>query len=196
MHESADQGCGAAGHGGPSTNRQRRSLVGVIVVGGTAVLASYAWGLGTQPALRDALWGGVPVDLRPEYTVSMLLAAAGYFAYTYFIVVRAHPTEATVAGRSAYWIFSVLYALILVPSAMWMPLTLVMLERPSEAVWLAIRAVLWAVALGSLALTAVLFNLRPRRPRLAYWLAETGCLVFTLHTLVLDAVIWPASFER
>jgi len=175
-------------------DRQKRSLVVVILVGGLAVLASYAWGVGTQPALREALWGGVPAGLRPQYTVSMLLAAAGYFAYTYFILFRVDPSRATLAGRRGYWVFSVLYALILFPSALWMPLTLAMLERPSDGVWLAIRAVLWAVAAGSLALTAALFALRPRRPRLAYWLAEAGCLVFCFHTLVLDAVVWPASF--
>lgn len=176
-------------------NREKRLLIGIILLGGLAVIVSYAWGLGTQPALRDALWGGVPADLRPLYTVSMLLAAASYFAFTYFIVFRVDPGQVRSARLGGYWVFSLLYAFILIPSALWMPLTLAMLERPSSAVWLAIRAVLWAVAFASVGLTGVLLSVSPRQPRWAYWLAEAGCLVFSFHTLVLDAIIWPASFS-
>lgn len=175
--------------------REKRWLLVVILVGGPAVLASYAWGLGTQPALRDALWGGVPAGLRPLYAVSMLVAAASYMAFTYFLLFRVDAAAARVAGRLKYGVFVLLYALILVPSALWMPLTLVMLEDPRTAVWLTIRVVLWVVALGSLGLMAALMGLDQRLPRRAYWSAVAGSALFSVHTVVLDALLWPAYFE-
>jgi hypothetical protein len=61
----------------------------------------------------------------------MLLAAAGYFAFTYFVLFRLDPTITRVLGRFPFDLFNVLYAVILIPSALWMPLTLFALEGSS-----------------------------------------------------------------
>jgi hypothetical protein len=88
----------------------------------------------------------------------------------------------------------VLYALILVPSALWLPLTFEMLEAPSAALWVAIRGVLGLVAVGSLGLVAALASARPPEAPVARAVALAGAAAFSFQTAVLDACLWPAYF--
>jgi hypothetical protein len=99
-----------------------------------------------------------------------------------------------IANRLRFGTFNALYAGILIPSALWMPLTFAMLERPGSALWGAIRLVLAVVGLASAAMIGALLALCPRQPAWAYGLAVAGSVVFGFHTVVLDALIWPALF--
>jgi hypothetical protein len=173
-----------------------RSLLALNVLGGIAVLGSYAHGLLTHPGTASQVWGGVPAGLRPLYTVSMLLAAAGYFAFGFFVFFRLDPERTRIAGRFGFGALHALYASILVPSALWMPLTFAMLEAPSAALWAAIRVTLALVGLGSLGLVAALASAGPARAPGARALAVAGALAFSLQTAVLDALVWPAFFPR
>lgn len=173
---------------------QRRILATVVLVGGMAVLVSYAYGLIVNPDLLNKFWGGVPPALQPAYSVSMLLATAGFFVYTFFLLFCVDPDRARIADRLGYSLFSVLYLLILVPSALWMPLTAAMLEHGSGAIWSGIRLTLGVVGLGSIGLCGALLALRPRRPLWLYGLAVAGGLAFCLQTAVLDALVWTALF--
>lgn len=173
----------------------RLSLLWLNLLGGSAVLGSYAWGLASNPLTRGQLWGGVPESLRPLYTTSMLLAAAGYFAFSFYVFFRLDPRRVAV-GRFGFGAFHALYALILVPSALWLPLTFAMLEAPSDALWLAIRAVLALVAAGSLGLVAALALAGPAQSPLARAIALAGALAFSFQTAFLDALVWPAYFPR
>ncbi|MDH3212766.1 MAG: hypothetical protein OEM05_09805 [Myxococcales bacterium] len=165
----------------------------INLFGGTAVLASYAYCLVAYSAQTGDFWGGVPDRLRSVYTVNMCLAAAGYFAFTYFLMYRLKPTT---SGGSCFGFgtFNALYALILLPSALWMPLTFAMLESPSDGLWWAIRLTLAAVGIGSLGLLAGLVAVRPSPPSLAHKLAVVGSLAFCFQTAFLDALVWPAFF--
>ena len=69
--------------------RQNLALALLNALGGIAVLGSYAYAFSYSSELRAGLWGGVPESLQPIYTVNMLLAAAGYFPFTWRRVVRA-----------------------------------------------------------------------------------------------------------
>lgn len=173
-------------------HRQRRRLILINVLGGVAVLGSYAWGLATQPD-PGRVWGGVPPTLQPLYTVSMLLAAAGYFPFSYLVIFRIDPERVRIGGFG-YDIFALLYALILAPSALWMPLTFGMLAAPSAALWLAIRLVLFAVGAGSLGMLAALILRRPRSIDALDIAAIAGCIAFCVQTALLDALVWPAYF--
>jgi hypothetical protein len=181
---------------GSNMHPKRIWLLAINVVGGIAVLGSYAHGMATHPGTAGAVWGGVPGGLRPVYTVSMLLAALGYFAFTYFVFLRADPERIRIADRFGFGVFNALYALILVPSALWMPLTFAMLEAPADGLWWAIRLTLGLVGVGSLGLLAALLWLRPRAPARAYWMAVAGSLAFSWQTACLDAIVWPAFFPR
>jgi hypothetical protein len=172
----------------------RRSLFWLNLLGGCAVLGSYAHGLASHPLTRGEVWGGVPDPLRPLYTASMLLAAAGYFAFSFFVFFRLDPARTRVAGRFGFGAFHALYALILLPSALWMPLTFAMLDSPSGALWAAIRVALALVGIGSLGLVAAVASARPSEARLARAAAVAGALAFSFQTAVLDALVWPAYF--
>jgi hypothetical protein len=163
----------------------------INVLGGIAVLGSYAYCISSYPAQVGDFWGGVPDGLRPVYTTNMFLAAAGYFAFSFFLWFRLEPGRHALFGRTT---FNALYALILAPSALWMPLTFSMLEAPSDGLWWAIRLVLVAVGVGSLGLLAGLVAVRPSAPSWAHRLAVAGSLAFCFQTAVLDAVVWPAYF--
>lgn len=171
----------------------KRSMLWINILGGVAVLGSYAYGLLSHPLTSDGIWGGVPEWLKPYYTVSMLSAAVGYFLFTYFIFFRLDPRTTRIAGRFDYRAFNGMYALILAPSALWMPLTFAMLDAPSAPLWLAIRVVLGLVGIGSLGLIAALWLVDVRRG-LAFWLAVLGSVAFAVQTALLDALVWPAYF--
>jgi hypothetical protein len=173
---------------------QKRTLAWVILLGGTCVLASYAYSWAVAPAILAGFWGGVPVGIRPAYSVAMLLAAAGFFAYSYFLLFRVDPSSARIASRFGYGLFPLLYLMILVPSALWTPLTAAMLDQGSAILWLAIRLVLYLVAAGSLGLLVALLALQPRQPAWAHRLAVAGSVAFCFQTALLDAVVWVALF--
>jgi hypothetical protein len=169
-------------------------MLAIVLLGGTAVLASYAYALGMAPATQVGLWGGVPAVLLPAYVTSMALATVGYFAFTFFLLFRADPGMVRVAGRFRYRLFIVLYVMILAPSAMWLPLTSAMVEQPSSPLWLAIQVVLAMVGLASIVLLLALLSLRPRQPKIAYSAAVVGAGAFCLQTAVLDLFVWTAHF--
>jgi hypothetical protein len=173
---------------------QKRTLVSIVLLGGVAVLVSYAYSLGLAPATQAALWGGLPARLLPAYVTSMALAMAGYFAFTYFLLFPADPDRVRIAGRFGYGLFHGLYLIILIPSALWLPLTSAMVQQPSSFLWLGIRLVLALVGVGSVGLLLALVALRPRQPTRAYWLAVAGSVAFCFQTAVLDLFVWTSLF--
>jgi len=175
-------------------HRQKLALLAIILVGGTAVMVSYIYPIMTHPQYVEPAWGGVTPEIRRFYAPSMLLAASGYFFFTYFLLFRLDAEQARVAGRFGFWVFNVLYAAILVGSALYMPLTFAFVAQPSMPLWWVIRLVLAVVGLASLGLLAALLALQPREPAWAYWLAVAGTIAFSFQTAVLDMLVWPALY--
>jgi hypothetical protein len=173
---------------------QQRTLGLIVLAGGIAVLASYLYILRFDAATQSALWGGVPQALLPPYLTSMILAAAGYFAFTGFLLFGVDADKVQSAGRFGYGLFHVFYLMILIPSALWLPLTAAMVQQPSSLLWLLIRLVLALVGLGSVGLLLALLSLQPRQPARAYWLAVAGNVAFCFQTAVLDLFVWTACF--
>jgi len=171
-----------------------RSLLILNVLGGIAVLGSYVLGIATHPETSSQVWGNVPEAIRPLYTVNMFLAAAGYFAFSFFVFFRLDPDRARLPGERSFRAFHVLYALILIPSALWMPLTFAMLDAPSAPLWAAIRLVLLLVGIGSLGMIAAVAMARPAVAPVARGIAIAGTIPFAIQTALLDALIWPAYF--
>ena len=163
-------------------------------LGGAAVLGSYYFGLAGHPGAGDALWGGVPEALKPFYTVSMLTAAAGYFPFTYLFVFRIDPDRVRIAGSPGLGWVLLFYALVLVPSAMWLPLTLQLASAWSEGLWTAIRLVLALVGLGSLGILFSIIRLAPVPSRALHIAAIVGAIAFCVQTALLDATVWPAFY--
>jgi hypothetical protein len=172
---------------------QKQAMIWINVLGGIAVLASYVWGFTAQPDAMGELWGGVPEWARPIYTVNMLLAAAGYFLFAPYILLRLDPDTTRIAGRFGFGLLNVFYLMVLVPSALWLPLTAQMVAQPSLPLWWLIRIDLALVGLGSLGLLASMLTLGAQAPR-GRWLAVIGLLPFCLQTAILDGLVWPAYF--
>jgi len=177
-----------------SLSIQKKYLLAINIIGGSSVIFSYIYSLLKHPEAGPALWGDIPKTLMPYYTVSMFSAAVGYLLFTYFLLFRLNTDEALVAGRYSYGLFNWLYVVILIPSALWMPLTFAMIGHPSLWTWIAIRAVLAAVGIGSLCMLAALIWVQPRTPAWAHILALIGAIAFCIQTAILDALVWPAFF--
>ena len=173
---------------------QKKAWFVINVLGGVAVLGSYAHGLLTHPDQRDALWGSIPEELRAVYGVTMWLAALGYFLFSYYFVFRIRPAEVRIGESFGFGAVNALYVLVLVPSALWLPLTFAYLAEPSRELWLAIRVDLFLVGIGAVGLMLALFALRPRPSGVSGALAVLGLLLFCLQTAFLDAFVWPAFF--
>ena len=172
----------------------RSSFAVLNVVGGLCVLGSYAVGLALHPESRGAVWGDLPASLQPLYTLCMLLAAAGYFLFTHYVCFALDTARVRVFGRFGFGAFTALYALILLPSALWMPLTFRFIEEGGLPLWIAIRGVLLLVGLASLALIAAIASAEPRAGSWPRRTALLGAGLFSLQTALLDALVWPAYF--
>jgi hypothetical protein len=172
----------------------KKSLILINLIGGLAVLGSYVWGFLAYPNAGEVLWGGVPASLQQLYTISMFLAAGGYFAFSLHIL-SLNPSETKTLKRTGYKVFNALYAGILIPSALWLPLTVLAVGMASQAlVWL-VRLDLALVAIASLGLLAVIFKVRPQPSTWNHRLAILGGVLFCFQTVVLDAIIWAVNFH-
>jgi hypothetical protein len=174
---------------------QQIILLIINIIGGAAVIGSYIFGLNTQSGGSNVLWGGVPVNIRPVYTVSMVLSALGYFAFLYYIFFRLDPAQISIAGVSGFTMLYIIFIFILVPSAFWMPLTNLYVSNPSMGIWIWVRTVLILVGLASIALFWALLTLQGKVPGISYWLAIIGSGYFAFHTTILDAIVWAAFFK-
>jgi hypothetical protein len=174
---------------------QQIILLVINVLGGAAVIGSYIYGIATHPGTSNALWGGMPEQVRPVYYASMVLAALGYFAFLYFVLFRLAPAETQIAGRFGYSLFYVVFLGMLVPSIFWMPFTYIYVGNQGTGIWIAVRAVLVLVGLFSCALVWALLTLNTREPAVPYWLAVAGSAYFAFHTAVLDMLLWPVFFR-
>lgn len=175
---------------------QRRTMLTLNVIGGAAVLGSYAYNIATHARPGDTLWGGIPESWRTPYAAVMPAAAAGYLALWSLLNFRVDPDQAQVLGRPALPLFNKLLVPILLPSALWMPLTFAYAERPSPGLWAAVRIGLATTGLASIGLVGALAALRPRAPRRHFWLALAGSVAFAVQTAILDAIVWPALFRK
>ena len=174
--------------------RPNLALALLNVFGGVAVLGSYVAAFTGSPDFQSGLWGGVPESLRSLYTVNMLLAAAGYFPLTWLFVVRTRPDAFHATTGFRYALLFVLYAFVLIASALWLPLTARMLLEPDAQLWFWIRVVLALVGVGSTGILLLSFRFALRRGGAANWAAAIGAIPFFTQTALLDALIWPAYF--
>ena len=177
-----------------SLHREKLILLSINLVAGGSVIVSYIQGLMSHTENSAALWGKVPASLLPFYTISMATAAVGYLVFTCYLVFFVNPDDSRVFGRFPFRLFNWLYAIILVFSALWMPLTFMMLDKPSALLWLTIRFILAIVGLGSIGLLAAVSTLKPAGPAWVHRAAWIGCIFFTFQTAILDALVWTAFF--
>ena len=166
----------------------------INALGGLAVIASYVAGLVSHPNTEQLLWGRITPSLKPVYLVSMPMAAVGYLLCLYFILFQLNAPTVVIWGFDGFLVLDIIFMVILVFSAFWMPLTYKLIETQWPGWWFYIRLVLFCVGLASLALLCALLMIDQREPAWSYWLAVTGAAVFFIQTGIMDAFIWPAFF--
>jgi len=171
-------------------NTNQIILLAINIIGGILVIGSYYFGLKTGKG-ADALWGGVPKKTQKIYAGSMLISALGYFCFFGYIF-KGLGDGSTISPALYYFLF----ALMLSASALWMPLTNLMVSSPSTLKWLGIRSVLILVALASLGILISLLRVSPMPSELLYYSAVAGAFWFTFHTGVLDAIFWPVLWKK
>ena len=111
--------------------------------------------------------------------------------YSHYLAFRL-PADHRVGSKPGQPLVTLLYLLVLVGSALWLPLTVGVIDHPSTLAWWAVRVVLSVVGLASLGLLTVVLSARPRaRGRTA---AALGAIPFCIQTALLDATIWPVYF--
>ena len=175
----------------------RKRWIATTLVGGPLVIASYVYGAVVPPPEGTAgIWGGVPDDWKPLYTVNMLLAASGFFLFAQHLLrTDAASARARIGSREVgFEALTPIFAGIVFPSALWLPLTYAMLASPSTAMWIAILACLGCVGLASVALLAFLVTMKPHPGPVSRALAIAGAVPFAFQTAVLDALVWPWFF--
>ncbi len=173
--------------------RTKRFLL-TNLVGGLAVLGSYAVCLATHPATRDALWGGVPEAWRGLYTVSMFCATGGYFAFTSWFAWTCDAERGRYFGGRTLDAVTAIYALVMLSAALWMPLTFAHIAKPSLGLEIGIRGALALTGASSLALVAGLVTSHPVPSRAHFGLALLGLVAFCFQTAILDATVWTAYY--
>ena len=80
------------------------------------------------------------------------LAAGGYFLFTGYILIHVSTESVKLFGHYGFWTINMLYAGIIIPSAIWIYLTFAMIENPTPLLWIIIRLVLFTVGFSSVAL--------------------------------------------
>ncbi len=170
-------------------HRDQKILAALQLIGGPAVLGSYLYSFSRFPDLVSGMWGGVPEAIRGVYTAWMFVAATGYLLFTYLFLFRTDPAEARIAGQP-YSRLLVYYALVLIPSAAWMPMTGILLEGPTPALWWPVKIGLWLTLAGSLGLLVASARTEPRWPGPWRPLAIAGALGFCFQTVILDGIVW------
>jgi hypothetical protein len=124
----------------------------------------------------------------------MILAAIGFIAFSYFILFHLNPEEVHIANSFGFYLFYIIFALILIPSSFWMPLTFAMITRPKISLWIGIRLTLAVVGISSLTLLLALLYLNTNGSGSLYWLAVGGAVAFSIQTVLFDTFLWPMFF--
>jgi len=172
-------------------NKNQKLFLFIPLVLGTLVPLSYVLGLGNN---ADAMWGGVPSNIRPLYTISMLISATGFFIFSTYTFLKVFKDKFILPYSLKKWTIHLSYLLILIPSALWIPLVNVMLDKPSTLIWIGIRTVLILVAIGTLILFILITKAEKEKKGLFYYTSVVGLILFLFHTGILDAIIWPILF--
>mmetsp|Transcript_3916 Transcript_3916/g.11331 ORF Transcript_3916/g.11331 Transcript_3916/m.11331 type:complete len:213 (-) Transcript_3916:29-667(-) len=182
------------------------SVLLVYLVVGSALMASYVWGVvhlnaeyGSYGAMR--LWGRLYTEpdnrwLLHVYYGSILAATVGFFpSLGYALKVAPRLTRAKVNQLCGCFLG------FYVTELLWMPLCVAYIESPSPAIYAAIRLQLAASGVFALAWAYIKIFALPAEAVAASGpvlraLGVAGTTLFALHCAILDAVVWPFYFEH
>ena len=168
----------------------------INLAGGILVLGSYFVGLVYYSDSREKLWGGLVGIWRTIFCISMILATFGYLLFFYYMSFEAGLEGLNHRFDMIYHSPSILCALFLISSSMWMPFTVAYLNGKGRLCWIVGVWSLWVSAL-SLLLLALSLGFHQRENQQTIWLLGTiGVSYVAFHCTVLDAIIWTNRFTK
>ncbi|MBI72684.1 MAG: hypothetical protein CMG61_04525 [Candidatus Marinimicrobia bacterium] len=175
---------------------QKKQFLLINLILGTILLFSYYNGVNQNPEIASQLWGGVPAILIPYIISSMFLGAFGYFFFTYYLAFKVEHKSLKVFKKFKFSIFNIIYILILLPSSLWMDLSINYISTQNILFWILAVAGLYTVGLSSVFLLLCLINIKPKKKSLLYRVSIIGCCFFTFHTMFLDGLLWTIFFHK
>ena len=177
----------------------RQVVLAFTLVFGPLVLASYAYGVSHVERPTD-LWGGIPESWQSYIVPFMFVAAAGFLMYWWVALFQFD--EAALSSLRWPWGDSdglgagrllLAYALILIPSALWLESTIYHLEHgyswtPVLVVGTLLLTSVGNVMLGLLAYGAYQDGLENAELMIA------GTVMLAVQCILNDLVIWTYKF--
>jgi len=156
----------------------------VIIVFGTLVILSYIFEI-KKIKNTDLLWGGVSTKQRKFFTFSMLLGAISFFIFSSYIF--------TLQGGNIDLLFiDLVYAILLCSAALWIPLMERYINTQKKVYWTLTRISLILVGFCSFILLGIVaFS---GYSGIHFIFSVIGLSIFTFHTVVLDASVWPCLY--
>ena len=172
----------------------KKIFLGINLLGGLSVLSSYIFCFILYPTRSESLWGTASDPVITFFVISIFFAASGYIWFTFFLLKGNKLDAVRVGTISGAKIINLLYLVVLVCSTIWMPASISFSIAENIFAELIIRFILWMVGLASLGILIYIYKININDGKsgfLSHMFALLGAMVFMIHTLILDAVIWP-----
>ena len=175
---------------------QKYLFIIINIILGSFLLFTYYRGVTNNPDIAPKLWGGVPPYLTSYIVGFMFIGAIGYFFFTYYLTFKINHETVLFFNRYNFSYIIILYLLILIPSCVWIDLSLLYIKSGNPLIWKLIVIVLYTVGLSSIMLLIALLNINPNNGSILYKLAIYGCACFSFHTMFLDGLLWTIFFHK
>ena len=182
----------------------KSSLLNSIYFFGTLVPLSYYFSprIGGKNFDVNRLWGKVEKNIRGIYVTSMILCVISMFFIVAFIDFSINDKTSVLSkpfnkGGNIFYFYAM--ALFIIPSIIWMPLSIMYLKKPSVMLKYLIMAVLGTVAIGSILLAYAVYNTDTKQNNINHhiWLkqgATVGSIYLAFHLTALDFYYWTKRF--
>ena len=175
------------------------SIIALNLIFGPILLYSYWNGIKNGNINGVEFWGGMPQFLRPVSGISMIISAIGYFIFTYYLLFKTN-NQTQYLGMFNNTFIIILYALILIPSCFWIGKTIDYMNleaiKDHAQSWMIICIILYTVGIASFLLCLSIFSISPDVENyMLFNLSKIGIVIFTIHTLFFDGLVWTYFFN-
>ena len=177
-----------------------RQLVLIFTfVFGPLVLASYVYGISHADKPQD-LWGGIPLSWQAYIVSFMFIAAAGFLIYWWIVFFQFD--QDTFSSLHWPWGYSdgngairllLAYALVLIPSALWLESTLFHLSNNYSWTPVLVIGILMMVAIGNIMLGLLAYGAYQDGVN-GSGLMMIGAVMLGIQCIVNDCIIWSLKF--
>lgn len=166
-----------------------KSYIFILAILGIILLYSYYY-LIVNNKNSMKLWGRINGNFLYIYYVSMLLSTIGFLFLFYYLNITNIFNQYQINR-----IFISLLCVVII-SMLWMPLSLKYMNETNKSniLMYQILAVLLLVALSSLYLVFLIYNIEDNSHKISKLLAVIGMSYFFIHAFFFDFITWSKNF--